>query len=138
MIHVAILDEPLSLSDCQLAIKDVNCGGVAFFVGDVRRHNQGNTITRLEFTSYIPMAERTMQQLAVAILEETGAEHLYCTHRVGVLEVGDTAVIIGAAAKHRAAAFSACQLMINRLKESVPIWKKEVAEDGTYWINAHP
>lgn len=138
MIHVSISDQPLSLQDCQSQIQDAACGGLAFFVGDVRNHNQGNQIQRLEFTSYVPMAEKEMKRLAEAILAETGASHLYAAHRIGLLEVGDTAVIIGASAKHRDAAFQACRLMIDRLKESVPIWKKEVADDGTYWINAHP
>ncbi|PHI19299.1 molybdenum cofactor biosynthesis protein MoaE [Lewinellaceae bacterium SD302] len=138
MIHVAISPTPLSLQECQNTIQDPECGGLAFFVGDVRRHNQGNTIEQLEFTSYVPMAEKEMQRLAEEIIEETGSTHLYCTHRIGALKIGDTAVIIGAAAKHRDAAFQACRLMIDRLKETVPIWKKEIAEDGSYWINAHP
>lgn len=79
-----------------------------------------------------------MHRLAEAILQETSAQKIYVAHRVGVLEIGDSAVIIGAAAKHRDAAFQACRLMIDRLKASVPIWKKEIAKDGNYWINAHP
>lgn len=133
-----ISDQSLSLSDCQDAISDPQCGGITFFVGDVRDHNQGNKIKHLEFTSYIPMAEKELERLAKSILMETGAKHLYVAHRVGVLKIGETAVIIGASAKHRDAAFKACRLMIDRLKETVPIWKKEVAQDGSYWINAHP
>jgi len=133
-----ISDQPLSLNECQKAISDPRCGGLAFFVGDVRNKNQGNSIVQLEFTSYIPMAEKEMARLAEEILIETGATNLYAAHRIGVLKIGDAAVIIGAAAKHRDAAFKACRLMIDRLKETVPIWKKEIAEDGTYWINAHP
>lgn len=130
--------EPLSLSDCQKRIEDDRCGGLAFFVGDVRNRNEGHDIIQLEFTSYLPMAEKELQRLAEEILAQTGATNLYAAHRIGLLGIGETAVIIGAAATHRDAAFRACRLMIDRLKETVPIWKKEIARDGTFWINAHP
>lgn len=138
MTSISISATPLSLVACNDFLQDDHCGGLAFFVGNVRNHNQGNHIQLLEFTSYVPMAEREMQRLATEILTETGAQKLYCAHRIGVLTIGEAAVIIGAAAAHRDAAFTACRLMIDRLKETVPIWKKEVATDGSYWINAHP
>ena len=138
MIHTTISPTPLSLEACNAFLQDDHCGGLAFFVGNVRDHNQGNQIELLEFTSYVPMAEQEMKRLAEEIIQETGAKKLYCAHRIGALKVGEAAVIIGAAAAHRDAAFTASRLMIDRLKETVPIWKKEVATDGSYWINAHP
>ncbi|MEM9835757.1 MAG: molybdenum cofactor biosynthesis protein MoaE [Bacteroidota bacterium] len=138
MTTILISPTPLSLTACLDAIQDERCGGLNFFVGNVRNHNQGNNIERLEFTSYVPMAEKEMQRIADEVLAETGAQHLYVAHRIGSLQVGEAAVIIGAAAHHRDAAFTACRAMIDRLKETVPIWKKEVATDGAYWINAHP
>lgn len=138
MITAFISDKPLVLADGYAKLRDPLCGGVAFFVGDVRNRNEGHQIERLEFSSYVPMAEKEMRKIAEDILDETDAVHLYVAHRIGDLSVGETAVIIGAAAVHRDAAFRASRLMIDRLKEKVPIWKKEFSTDGSYWINAHP
>lgn len=138
MTHILISDAPLELSEASHFLADEACGGEAYFVGNVRNRNLGHDILYLEFSSYQPMAEREMQRLATEILAATGATKLYAAHRIGRLKVGETAVIIGAAAIHRDAAFLACRQMIDRLKESVPIWKKEVTTQGDYWINAHP
>lgn len=138
MIHVEVTDQLLDLAAADLFLSDPSCGGLAYFVGKVRNRNLGYDILHLEFSSYRPMAEREMQHLAKDILANTGAAKLYVAHRIGLLQVGETAVIIGAAAIHRAAAFDACRAMIDQLKERVPIWKKEVSTEGHYWINAHP
>ncbi len=138
MIYVEVTDQPLNLTAADLFLSDPSCGGLAYFVGKVRNRNLGYDISQLEFSSYRPMAEREMQQLATAILASSGAVKLYAVHRTGLLQVGETAVIIGVAAIHRSAAFEACQAMIDQLKERVPIWKKEVSTEGHYWINAHP
>ncbi len=138
MTNILLSDQPLSLDQCYQFIQDPACGGLTLFVGAVRNHNQGQEIEALEFSSYAPMAEKEMSRIAANILLETDAQKLYVAHRVGPLKIGDVAVIIGAAAAHRDAAFKACRLMIDRLKETVPIWKKEISTDGSYWINAHP
>lgn len=138
MTSIHIQENPLQVSEASHFLADDGCGGEAYFIGNVRNRNLGHDILYLEFSSYLPMAEREMQRLATDILASTGATKIYAAHRIGRLRVGETAVIIGAAAVHRDAAFQACRLMIDRLKESVPIWKKEVSTEGNYWINAHP
>lgn len=138
MTSIKISEAPLQVSDASHFLADARCGGEAYFVGNVRNKNLGHDILYLAFSSYQPMAEREMQRLATEILAATGATKLYAAHRIGRLEVGETAVVIGAAAVHRDAAFQACRQMIDRLKESVPIWKKEVTTQGDFWINAHP
>ena len=135
---VLISDRPLSLDAAYAALQDPTCGGITLFIGTVRNHNQGNSIQQLDFSSYVPMAEKELQRIMEGILAETEAKLLYAAHRVGALAVGDIAVIVGASAPHRDAAFMACRSLIDRLKETVPIWKKEIATDGSYWINAHP
>jgi len=135
---VLISDLPLSLDAAYASLQDPTCGGITLFVGTVRNHNQGNSIQQLDFSSYVPMAEKELKHIMEGILAETDAKLLYAAHRVGALEIGDIAVIVGASAPHRDAAFIACRALIDRLKKTVPIWKKEIATDGSYWINAHP
>ncbi len=130
--------EALSLDRCLAAVRDPEMGGVVTFTGVVRRHSRGATIEHLEYEAYAAMAERTMTELCDEIEREVPGARLAVEHRVGRLEVGDVAVVIAAAAPHRAEAFTACRAMIDRLKERVPIWKKEIGDDGSEWIGLGP
>jgi molybdopterin synthase catalytic subunit len=133
-----VTDEPLTLDEVVRAVSSEEHGGVVTFTGVVRRHSHGKRIVRLEYEAYRPMAERTLAEIGAAIAAEHPGVQLAIVHRVGVLAVGETAVVIAAAAPHRAAAFAACRAAIDRLKETVPIWKKEVAEDGETWVGLGP
>ena len=93
---------------------------------------------QLEFSTYKPMAIKEMQKIAEATLEKFDVQRIAIHHAEGLLQIGDIPVIITASAKHRKAAFEACEFAIDTLKESVPIWKKEYFEDGEVWVNAHP
>ncbi len=133
-----VTDEPLSLDDVVRAVTTDEHGGIVTFTGVVRRHSRGKRIVRLEYEAYRPMAERKLAEIGAALAAATPGVRLAIVHRVGTLAVGDLAVVIAASAPHRAAAFDACRAAIDRLKESVPIWKKEVAEDGEEWIGLGP
>jgi molybdopterin synthase catalytic subunit len=133
-----VTDQPLSLDEVVQAVSDESQGGLVTFTGVVRRHSRGKTIVRLEYEAYAPMAERTMAQIGQAIASELPGVRVAIVHRVGVLAVGEAAVVIAASAPHRAQAFEACRAAIDRLKESVPIWKKEIADDGEAWIGLGP
>ena len=113
-------------------------GGIATFTGVVRRESRGKRIVRLEYEAYREMAERKMAEIGRGIEREWPGVRVAIVHRVGVLTVGEAAVVIAASAPHRAQAFEACRAAIDRLKESVPIWKKEIAEDGEEWIGLGP
>jgi molybdopterin synthase catalytic subunit len=113
-------------------------GGIVTFTGMVRRHSRGITVDHLEYEAYGPMAVRVMTQLCDEIEAEIAGVRLAVEHRVGRLAIGDIAVVIAAAAPHRAEAFAACRAMIDRLKDRVPIWKKEVGDDGAEWIGLGP
>jgi MoaE-MoaD fusion protein len=130
--------EPLSLDEVVRAVSSDEHGGVATFTGVVRRYSHGKRVTRLEYEAYVPMAERKLAEIGAQLGAELPGVRLAIVHRVGVLAVGEAAVVIAASAPHRAAAFDACRAAIDRLKESVPIWKKEVAEDGEVWIGLGP
>jgi MoaE-MoaD fusion protein len=136
--HVALLDTPLSLDRCITAVAGPGMGGIVTFTGMVRRHSRGTTVDHLEYEAYGSMAVREMTRLVAEIEAELPGTVLAVEHRVGHLAIGDIAVVIAAAAPHRAEAFTACRAMIDRLKERVPIWKKEVGENGEEWIGLGP
>lgn len=93
---------------------------------------------RLEFEAYEKMAIAEMEKIARYAISNWSLQKLWIHHRTGSLSVGEIPVVIGAAAPHRDAAFDACRYVIDTLKQTVPIWKKEVFEDGEYWVAAHP
>lgn len=136
--HVRLLDEPLSLDRCVAAVSGPGMGGVVTFTGAVRRHSRGVAVERLEYEAYAPMAIREMTRLCDEIEGELAGTRLAVEHRVGKLAIGDLAVVIAAAAPHRAEAFAACRAMIDRLKDRVPIWKKEFGADGAEWVGLGP
>jgi molybdopterin converting factor subunit 1 len=136
--HVQLLATPLSLDRCIAAVSGAGMGGIVTFTGMVRRHSRGVTVDHLAYEAYGTMAVREMIRLCDEIEAELAGTKLAVEHRVGRLEVGDIAVVIAAAAAHRAEAFTACRAMIDRLKDRVPIWKKEVGDDGAAWIGLGP
>jgi molybdopterin synthase catalytic subunit len=136
--HVELLATPLSLDRCIAAVGGAGMGGIVTFTGMVRRHSRGVAVDHLEYEAYGEMAVREMARLCDEIEAEVAGARLAVEHRTGHLAVGDTAVVIAAAAPHRAEAFTACRAMIDRLKERVPIWKKEVGEDGAEWVGLGP
>ncbi|MGE0867707.1 MAG: molybdopterin converting factor subunit 1 [Kofleriaceae bacterium] len=136
--HVVLSDAPLSLDRCIAAVAGPGMGGIVTFTGTVRRNSHGTVIDRLQYEAYGPMAVREMTRLCNEIEDEIAGTKLAVEHRVGTLAVGDIAVVIAAAAPHRAEAFAACRAMIDRLKDRVPIWKKEFGEDGATWVGLGP
>jgi molybdopterin synthase catalytic subunit len=136
--HVALLAETLSLDRCLASVSGAGMGGIVTFTGMVRRHSRGHVIDHLEYEAYPPMALREMTRLCDEIEAELPGTRLAVEHRVGRLAIGDLAVVIAAAAPHRAEAFTACRAMIDRLKDRVPIWKKEVGDDGEEWVGLGP
>ncbi|MBA3452471.1 MAG: molybdopterin converting factor subunit 1 [Deltaproteobacteria bacterium] len=136
--HVVLTGEPLSLDRCVAAVGGAGMGGIVTFTGMVRRHSRGITVERLEYEAYGSMAIREMTRLCEEIETEIAGVRIAVEHRTGTLEVGDLAVVIAAAAPHRAEAFTACRAMIDRLKDRVPIWKKEFGDDGSTWVGLGP
>jgi molybdopterin synthase catalytic subunit len=132
-----VVDRPLDLAEVVDAVAGTARGGLVTFTGNVRDVSRGRRVVRLEYEAYPSMAERTL----AAIGAEVGLEHgarVAIVHRVGLLRPGDAAVVIACSAPHRAPAFRACQACIDRLKADVPIWKREVYEDGSEWVGMGP
>ena len=136
--HVLLSSEALSIDRCVAAVTSAAMGGIVTFTGMVRAHSRGKTIVRLDYEAYGAMAVKVMTELCDDIEREIAGARLAVEHRVGTLAVGDVAVVIAAAAPHRAEAFTACRALIDRLKERVPIWKKEIASDGVEWVGLGP
>jgi len=136
--HVQLLASPLSIDRCVAAVSGPGMGGIVTFIGMVRRDSRGTLVDHLEYEAYGAMATREMTRLCDEIEAEIAGTRLAVEHRTGRLEIGEVAVAIAAAAPHRAEAFAACRAMIDRLKQRVPIWKKEVGDDGAEWVGLGP
>lgn len=129
---------PLSLAKVLASVEHRGAGGVATFTGNVREQSRGKQVQWLEYEAYPPMAVAKMDAIAAAIVAEIPGTRVAIAHRVGRLEIGEAAVVIAASAPHRAEAFAACREAIERLKQDVPIWKKEVDSTGAEWIGRGP
>jgi len=132
-----VVDRPLSLSEVVEAVRSPGRGAVVTFTGDVRGETRGKRVLRLEYEAYREMAERKLAEIGEALSQAHGAA-VAIVHRVGRLEPGEAAVVIACAAPHRAPAFRACAEAIERLKQEVPVWKREVFEDGSEWVGLGP
>lgn len=137
-IDLKISDKPLNIMACISQVTGPECGGVDVFVGTVRNATKGKAVLRLEFEAYENMALREMRKIAEQALQRWSVQAVAIHHRTGILQIGDVAVVIAVGAAHRDAAFEACRYAIDTLKQTVPIWKKEVFADGEVWVAAHP
>lgn len=133
-----LTDRPLDVGAAVDRVIGPGQGGIVTFVGTVRDHARGREIRHLEYEAYPEMAEREMQKIADEAGRRWPGAVVSIGHRAGVLTIGEVAVVVAAAAPHRAEAFAACRFAIDTLKETVPIWKKEVAADGEYWVDDRP
>ena len=138
MIDIQISEDTLDIAACIDWVMSPECGGIDVFIGTVRNATKGKEVIRLEFEAYKQMALNEMQKIAEQALEKWPVQKILIHHRTGVLQVGEVPVVIAVAAAHRAAAFDACRYTIDTLKDTVPIWKREVFEDGEVWVAAHP
>ncbi len=116
------------------AVSHPSMGGIVVFEGVVRNNARNKTIRYLEYEVYTEMAIPQIRSIITEAQQRWGVERLAVAHRTGRLEIGETSVIIVVASPHRAEAFEACRYVIDTLKQSVPIWKKEVATDGEAWV----
>jgi MoaE-MoaD fusion protein len=138
---VAIGREVIDVAALERAVADPAAGATVTFAGTTRIGNAGRRVLRLEYEAYEAMALRELRKLAHEAGERFKIVRIAIHHRVGVVEIGETSVAIAVSAAHRAEAFEACRFAIDRLKEIVPIWKKEYFEGGEVWIGcqtSHP
>lgn len=131
-----VRDVPLSIDEVYRAVQHARAGGVCLFVGVVRDHAEGKAVARLEYEAHPTLAIPELRRVLEQVVREVPGSRVAAVHRAGALAVGDLAVVVAASAAHRAEAFAACRLAIDRLKETVPIWKKEHEPSGAaVWVN---
>ena len=127
---------PLSLDEAVREVASDDAGAIATFVGTTRAHSRGREVVRLVYEAYEGMAERTMAEIADGLKAQYELLELAIHHRVGVVEVGETSVVIAVSAAHRGDALAACRDAIDTLKVKVPLWKKEVYVGGERWVGS--
>ena len=129
-----VVDRPLRMDELHEVVRSPSDGAVLTFSGVVRDHSGETETSHLIYEAYASMAERKMSELAQAAREKWSLGEIAILHRVGRLEIGEISILLSVASPHRAEAFDACRYLIDRLKEEVPIWKKEVGPAGDFWV----
>ena len=134
-----ITSDEIELGDVIRAVEAGDAGAIVHFLGVVRNNTEGREVSYLEYEAYPPMAEKKMAEIAQEIHEKWGLDRVAMIHRVGRLEIGEVSVAVAVASPHRREAFEACHYAMNRLKQIVPIWKREVWVDGEEeWVKPDP
>ena len=131
--HVALTRDVIDSAALLAAVKQGSDGAVSVFDGIVRNHTRGRRTLYLDYEAYEQMALKQMNELAAQALTKFPVRHVTLVHRLGHIEIGETSVLIVIASAHRGAAFDACRWVIDTLKQTVPIWKKETFADGAVW-----
>jgi molybdopterin synthase catalytic subunit len=131
-----IIEQPIDAAAVTAAVADPKSGAIVTFIGTTRDHNDGRSVTRLEYEAYPEMALTEMRKIGATAMERWPIARIAIVHRIGVVPIGEASVVIAVASAHRVAAFEACHFAIDRLKEVVPIWKKEHFDGGEVWIGS--
>lgn len=137
-LRVELVREPIESPALTASIKQGEDGAVVTFDGIVRNHSRGRRTLYLVYEAYEEMALGEMRKVAAEAVTRFGVRGVTLVHRLGTLQVGETSVLIVVASAHRAQAFDACRWIIDTLKKTVPIWKKEHFEDGAVWADGEP
>lgn len=135
ILRARVTEEPIGLTEHEALVADRSAGAVVGFAGVVRDHDHGRAVVRLEYSAH-PSAEQTLADVLDEISATAGVRAIAASHRVGPLAVGDAALVVAVAADHRAAAFATCALLVDTIKERLPVWKHQFFADGTdEWVN---
>jgi molybdopterin synthase catalytic subunit len=135
---IEITDQPIDVQKVINAASRNEAGGINTFIGTVRNRTSAREVLRLEYEAYEPMAVSEIRKIIDKAKDTWSLLGWAVSHRVGVLLPGEIAVVVSVSTAHRKESFEACQFIIDHLKETVPIWKREFFEDGGHWVSAHP
>jgi molybdopterin synthase catalytic subunit len=135
---IALTTDPIDIGSAYKYLQADGAGAIDFFLGVVRDNTQERPVDRLEYEAYGRMAISEMQKIVDEAHRRWPILKCLVIHRTGLLRIGEMAVLIGVATPHRADAFEACRYIIDTIKQTVPIWKKEIFTDGEVWVNATP
>ncbi len=136
LVHITA--EPIIPQEVIDLVRADAAGALNVFIGTVRNSTQNKAVVKLVFEAYERMAIKEMQKIIDRARERWPVTAMAIHHRVGELGIGDLPVVIAVSTPHRQQGFAACQYAIDTLKETVPIWKKEIFADGEQWVSAHP
>jgi molybdopterin synthase catalytic subunit len=133
---ISVTEEPLEVATHERAVAQPGAGAVVSFAGVVRDHDHGRTVTLLEYEAH-PSAEAVLKEVAAEIAaSDPEVRGIAVSHRVGVLQIGDAALVAAVATAHRTAGFAACARLVDEVKARLPVWKRQVFADGTEeWVN---
>ena len=137
-VRARVIDTPLSVDAVLARVGHPGAGAEVVMIGCVRDRAAGQTVERLKYEAYVPMAEKVIADIIVAIEAEIEGVRGAVDHRIGMLDIGERAVVVAASAPHRAEAFAACRAIIDRLKDDAPIWKHEHRQGGVVWVGLGP
>lgn len=136
IVLCSISDHEISLDEVRKAVEHPGAGGICIFHGVVRDHADGQQVSRLDYEAHESLALKEMERVLQGVASEHSGVRIAAVHRVGELAVGDVAVCVAVSAAHRDDAFTACRKAIDRIKDTVPLWKKEWGPDGrAHWVN---
>jgi len=131
---IQIVDKNIDVVELLASVSVPEAGGIDMFLGTTRNHSKGKKVIRLEYEAYSPMALRMMSEIESEIRKRWNIQKISIVHRIGAVPVMEASVAIAVSAAHRKEAFEACRYAIDELKKRVPIWKKEIFEDGEVWV----
>lgn len=135
---IVITHNSIDIQNVIRSAESADAGALNVFIGTVRSKTGEKKVIRLEYEAYEPMAILELKKIIEKAKEKWNLKGWAISHRVGVLSVGDVAVAVAVSTAHRKESFEACQFIIDSLKQTVPIWKKEIFEGGEEWVSAHP
>ena len=131
---IVVTREPLDTEAVTAAVREHSNGGIAVFLGTTRDNSHGRGVLYLEYEAYEEMALAMLERIAGEIRDRWDGTSVSIAHRFGKLEIGEISLVVAVGSPHRVAAFEACQYTVDRIKQDVPIWKKEVFADGEIWV----
>jgi molybdopterin synthase catalytic subunit len=132
-----LTDEPIDVLALAASVMRPSDGAQVIFAGVVRDHHEGKAVQSIFYDAYRPMAEKEMDKIVRTLQSEYPAVAMAVVHRLGLLHVGDASIVIVCTSPHRAESYEASRALIDRIKETVPIWKKERGPDGEEWVGWH-
>ena len=135
---ITIAHNLIDIQNVISSAESADAGAVNVFIGTVRSKTGHKKVVRLEYEAYEPMAILEIKKIIELAKEKWLLKGWSVSHRVGTLNIGDVAVVVAVSTAHRKESFEACQFIIDSLKQTVPIWKKEIFEGGEEWVSAHP
>ena len=131
VLRAIVTDQPISLAEHEELVSHQAAGAIVGFVGMIRDHDDGRGVSRLEYSAH-PSAEQVFADVVTEVAEQcTGVRAVAASHRIGVLQIGEPALVAAVAADHRQAAFATCALLVDAIKERLPVWKHQFFDDGT-------